>query len=286
MKSYYIRKKGRITGPIDVGTFERMQRSGRITRFHEASTDLVTWTAVGKFQLRPTAAETPVNPCSLEGNAISQRQNYQPPPKDSIPFRQPVTPAPRVIGPAAVGWVVTAILALSMLGLGYASSRPSKPRLQLSAGTEVSSVEKPTVQNEPESADLSAATLNEQVAPELVDSNASIEEAIESPSSIGDAKVEHDVKLEETLASEPSGEARLQDADTSMESTPNGANERYASTEQSNVARQTQTRKPTRERWKNGNPKLTVAEARKLLNARRQRARRATSYRTYRSTSC
>ena len=61
---YFIRSKGRVTGPFEVGALHKMVRRGLISRLHELSSDRQSWSPAGEFeelfpqQARGTVAES------------------------------------------------------------------------------------------------------------------------------------------------------------------------------------------------------------------------------------
>ena len=42
---YYVRMRGRVSGPFDVPTLQRMFKQGHMSRLHQVSTDQITWSA-------------------------------------------------------------------------------------------------------------------------------------------------------------------------------------------------------------------------------------------------
>lgn len=49
-ESYYVRKRGRITGPFHIDELLRLRDQGRITRVHELSPDRIEWTPAFELQ--------------------------------------------------------------------------------------------------------------------------------------------------------------------------------------------------------------------------------------------
>lgn len=47
--SYYVRARGRISGPFDSSTLQRMARRGMLSRVHEVSTDKLKWTSAAEL---------------------------------------------------------------------------------------------------------------------------------------------------------------------------------------------------------------------------------------------
>src|SRR5438270_8083381 len=55
---YYVRSRGKISGPYDVSTLQQMTRRGSLSRAHEISTDRMSWDAAGGFaELFPAAVQ-------------------------------------------------------------------------------------------------------------------------------------------------------------------------------------------------------------------------------------
>ncbi len=47
---YYVRSRGRITGPFQLEELQKMSRRGTLSRVHEVSADQVQWTAAGEYE--------------------------------------------------------------------------------------------------------------------------------------------------------------------------------------------------------------------------------------------
>jgi len=55
--SYFVRSRGRVSGPFDLSGLQKMVRRGLVSRIHEISSDRVQWTSAGEFEdLFPTRA--------------------------------------------------------------------------------------------------------------------------------------------------------------------------------------------------------------------------------------
>ena len=56
-ESYFVRTRGRVSGPFDVGSLQKLVRRGMLSRAHEVSSDRQTWSSAGDFEeLFPAAA--------------------------------------------------------------------------------------------------------------------------------------------------------------------------------------------------------------------------------------
>ena len=47
---YYVRLRGKVSGPFDLATLQRQARQGQVSRLHQVSTDQVTWRGAGTVQ--------------------------------------------------------------------------------------------------------------------------------------------------------------------------------------------------------------------------------------------
>lgn len=58
---YYVRIRGRVTGPFDIPQLAQLVERGTLSRIHEVSVDQVSWTSAGSLEvLFPTASPLPV----------------------------------------------------------------------------------------------------------------------------------------------------------------------------------------------------------------------------------
>lgn len=58
-ESFYLRIRGKISGPFDVATLQKLVRRGTLSRIHEISGDRANWSAAGDFEdLFPLSAPT------------------------------------------------------------------------------------------------------------------------------------------------------------------------------------------------------------------------------------
>src|SRR5262245_3080511 len=48
--AFYVRSKGRITGPFDLAGLQKMVRRGLVSRFDEISSDKRSWSGAGEFE--------------------------------------------------------------------------------------------------------------------------------------------------------------------------------------------------------------------------------------------
>jgi hypothetical protein len=56
----YIRIRGKVTGPFDVATLQKLVRRGALSRIHEVSPDRVNWAPAGEYEELFPAAPAPV----------------------------------------------------------------------------------------------------------------------------------------------------------------------------------------------------------------------------------
>jgi hypothetical protein len=66
---YYMRVRGKISGPFDIASLQKLVRRGALSRIHEISGDRATWNAAGQYDdLFPNAgvATEPIEPAVEE----------------------------------------------------------------------------------------------------------------------------------------------------------------------------------------------------------------------------
>ncbi len=55
--TYFVRTRGRVTGPFDRETLQKLARRGAVSRVHEVSADRINWSSAGEYEdLFPTPA--------------------------------------------------------------------------------------------------------------------------------------------------------------------------------------------------------------------------------------
>jgi hypothetical protein len=116
--TYFVRSRGRVTGPFDVAALQKMVRRGAISRLHELSEDRQAWAAAGEFddlfpphpadrgarlQVQVPGAERPDTPPSGTAPGAPQGQ-----PQGQLFYSQ----AGAVVGPVSM----RALLALAQNG--------------------------------------------------------------------------------------------------------------------------------------------------------------------------
>jgi hypothetical protein len=47
---YWVRLRGRVTGPYDLPTLQRQVKQGTLSRLHQVSTDQVTWKSAAELE--------------------------------------------------------------------------------------------------------------------------------------------------------------------------------------------------------------------------------------------
>lgn len=96
-ETYYVRSRGKVSGPFDVDGLKKMAKRGLIARVHEVSSDRVNWAAAGEYEdLFPdnnTAISTEITKVQARPHAQPQRdaEEYDLSPSQVMP---PVFSAP------------------------------------------------------------------------------------------------------------------------------------------------------------------------------------------------
>src|SRR4051812_5114131 len=49
-ESYYVRSRGKVTGPFDLSSVQKLVKRGMVSRIHEISSDRVSWTGAGEYE--------------------------------------------------------------------------------------------------------------------------------------------------------------------------------------------------------------------------------------------
>ncbi len=63
-EAYYVRSRGKITGPFDLSALQKLVRRGSLSRMHEVSSDRVSWASAGDFG-ELFAARVPMSAAAL-----------------------------------------------------------------------------------------------------------------------------------------------------------------------------------------------------------------------------
>jgi len=64
---YFVRIRGRVSGPYDLAALEELVRKGRVSRFHEVSVDRANWTAADSLEvLFPAVLPTSLDPAPAQ----------------------------------------------------------------------------------------------------------------------------------------------------------------------------------------------------------------------------
>jgi hypothetical protein len=67
----YIRVRGKISGPFDVPSLQKLVRRGTLSRMHEISPDRVNWAPAGEFEELFPAAPSPV---AVQSKPVSEQE--------------------------------------------------------------------------------------------------------------------------------------------------------------------------------------------------------------------
>jgi S1-C subfamily serine protease len=72
---FYVRVRGKISGPFDIAALQKLVRRGGLSRIHEISSDRATWSAAGEFEdLFPsTPASLPPQPTAAVETSAEQQ---------------------------------------------------------------------------------------------------------------------------------------------------------------------------------------------------------------------
>jgi hypothetical protein len=102
--TYFVRTRGRVTGPFDRETLQKLARRGAVSRVNDVSADRVNWSSAGEYEdLFPThAAGMPLaiapRPATEPAHAVSgpaaATQVKLDPLSDPLPDIAPVAPPP------------------------------------------------------------------------------------------------------------------------------------------------------------------------------------------------
>ena len=49
-EAFYVRVRGKISGPFDIPTLQKLVRRGELSRIHEISRDRTAWSTAGEFE--------------------------------------------------------------------------------------------------------------------------------------------------------------------------------------------------------------------------------------------
>jgi len=99
MATYFVRTRGRVTGPFDRETLQKLARRGAVSRVHEVSADRVNWSSAGEYEdLFPTPAAGVLGiaprPATEPAQAVSGPAAATPVELDPLPGIAPAPPPP------------------------------------------------------------------------------------------------------------------------------------------------------------------------------------------------
>jgi hypothetical protein len=67
--AFYVRVRGKISGPFDIASLQKLVRRGALSRIHEISSDRAAWNAAGQYEdLFPSAAAPSHQPVAVENS--------------------------------------------------------------------------------------------------------------------------------------------------------------------------------------------------------------------------
>jgi len=86
-EQYFIRRRGRVTGPYDFDTVRKMVQTGKLYKSDELSLDQVDWVTASETEFFPEKKKKPVEPIHTE-----QEDNYDNPSPSATPIYSPPPP--------------------------------------------------------------------------------------------------------------------------------------------------------------------------------------------------
>jgi hypothetical protein len=105
--TYFVRTRGRVTGPFDRETLQKLVRRGAVSRVHEVSADRVNWSSAGEYEdlfptpmagvpvaVAPRPASEPAQAVGGAAGATPGRPDAPPDPLPGVATQQPPVPAP------------------------------------------------------------------------------------------------------------------------------------------------------------------------------------------------
>lgn len=107
MSNFYVRAKGRISGPFDVATLQKLVRRGALSRAHEISSDRANWNPAGEFEeLFPSSRGAMPEPAPVQAAAVPTTAPAPVPPSGMFYYAQ----GGRTVGPVSVSVLQSLVL--------------------------------------------------------------------------------------------------------------------------------------------------------------------------------